>query len=342
MGAIQKHNAERDALQIPDRQAYEHFHEPLGDFGVFNGQFEQGLAGRYANDLTQGVEGWELGPAAGGTVDRVTGGLAGNWRLRGGQAGTGGGGSAIGWKYIPVDEDRDYYISAAFIASHVAATVFLQLRCYTAAKAFIADANVVNNVAPGTSWVRYQRNVGPNGDVAFPANTRYVRVRVFLQFNAALTNQWAYVDDVQFGQLKKTYSPLIRLTHDIAADTTLRDFTLQASTLYPGSAITLTLEEPGYIWIAYNILYTYNITAARTASHSVNVFIDGVLIPQPFLGGQIESSQINARTMFAVTGVSVAQAAGIHTMDLRLQVFNAGDTVECRYLTGYAYYTRQN
>ncbi len=106
MGAIQIHNAERDALQIPDRQAYEHYHEPLGDFGVYNGQFEQGLAGRYANDLAQGVEGWQLFPDVGGTVDRVNGGLAGNWRLRGGNVGMGQGGSAEGWKYIPVDENH--------------------------------------------------------------------------------------------------------------------------------------------------------------------------------------------------------------------------------------------
>ncbi len=342
MGAIQIHNAERDALQIPDRQAYEHYHEPLGDFGVYNGQFERGLAGRYANDLAQGVEGWKLTGEGGGSVDRVTGGLAGNWRLRGGQVGTGRGGSAIGWKYIPVDEDRDYYISAAFMATDVAATVFLQANCYTAAKVLITQAIPVNGATPGASWRRFQRNIGPNGDVAWPANTRYCRVRVFLQNNAALTNVFAYVDDVQFGQLKKTYSPLIRLVQDIAADTTQRDFTAQAWTLYPGSAITLTLEEPGYIWIAYNIHYTYNITAARTQSHFVSVFIDGVQIPAPFLGGHIESSQINARTMFAVTGVSVAQTGGAHTVDLRLFVVNAGDTVRCRHLTGYAFYTRQN
>ena len=140
MGAIQEHNAERDALQIPDRQAYEHYHEPLGDFGVYNGQFEQGLAGRYVNDLTQGVEGWELDPDTGGTVDRVNGGLAGNWRIRGGRAGTGSGGDLYSWKYFPVDEDRDYYISAAFITNNALATVSLGVACYTAAKVFIADA----------------------------------------------------------------------------------------------------------------------------------------------------------------------------------------------------------
>ncbi len=342
MGSIQIHNAERDALQIPDRQAYEHYHEPLGDFGVYNGQFEQGLAGRYANDLTMGVEGWELIPAAGGTVDRVNGGLAGNWRMRGGQVGTGQGGDIIGWKYIPVDEDRDYYISAAFIASVGTALVRLGAICYNAAKASLGFVSAVPGVAPGTSWVRYQRNIGPNGDAAWPAGTRYCRIRIFLQELGSLTNEWAYVDDVQFGQLKKTYSPLIRFVQGIATDTTTRDFTAQAHTLYPNSGITLTLEEPGYIWIAYNVHYTKNITAIRTLSHVIAVFIDGVLIPVPWLGGQIESSQINACTMFAVTGVSAAQTAGIHTVDLRLLVASAGDTIRCRYLTGYAYYTRQN
>ncbi len=337
MGAIQIHNAERDALQIPDRQAFEHYHEPLGDFGVYNGQFEQGLAGRYANDLTQGVEGWTLDPAAGGTVDRVTGGLAGNWRLRGGQVGTGGGGSAIGWKYIPVDEDRDYYISAAFIASHVAATVFLQLRCYTAAKAFIADANAVNNVAPGTSWVRYQRNVGPNGDAAFPANTRYVRVRVFLQFNGALTGAFAYVDDVQFGQLKKTYSPLIRLVQDVASDA-FEDFDKQVFTVWTNSTITLTLEEPGYIWWGYQFK-SRNRTQLRSHSFDAQVFIDGGA--EKLTVGQGHPVGIDFEQGTTLVGRSDGiEAVGAHTIDVRVNVFNAGDTVRGNNLTGYAFYTR--
>lgn len=335
MGAIQEHNAERDALQIPDRQAYEHYHEPLGDFGVYNGQFEQGLAGRYANDLAQGVEGWTLLPFAGGTIDRVNGGLAGNWRLRGGQAGTGQGGTAISWKYIPVDEDRDYYASAAFIANDAAATVFLQAFCYTAAKVFIAAANIVNSVAPGTSWVRYQRNIGPNGDVAWPANTRYVRIRVVLQFNGALTGAFAYVDDVQFQQLKKTYSPLIRLVQDVAGDAS-QNFTLQAFTIWVNSAITLTLEEQGYIWWAYQF-FTHSDTV-RVGGTQMQVFIDGGGQGLPVTQGR---DVIASRDTHALVGRSDAiEAVGAHTVDVRINVANVGDTVTGGNLVGYAFYTR--
>lgn len=337
MGSIQIHNAERDALQIPDRQAYEHYHEPLGDFGVYNGQFEQGLAGRYVNDLSQGVEGWELRPEGGGTVDRVNGGLAGNWRLRGGQAGTGRGGAATAWKYIPVDEDRDYYISAAFMATDVAATVFLQLNCYTAARAFIARAQVVNSVTPGTSWVRYQRNVGPNGDAPWPANTRYCRVRVFLQNNAALANAWAYVDDVQFGQLKKTYSPLIRLVQDVASDAG-QDFDKQAFTVWGNSDITLTLEEPGYIWWGYQFK-SRNRTQLRSYSFDAQVFIDAGA--EKLTLGQGHPVGIDFEQTTTLVGRSDGiEGVGAHTIDVRINVVNAGDTVRGNNLTGYAFYTR--
>ncbi len=338
MGSIQIHNAERDALQIPDRQAYEHYHEPLGDFGVYNGQFEQGLAGRYANDSKQGVEGWELLPNPDATIDRVAGGLAGNWRLRGGKAGTGQGGSALGWKYIPVDEDRDYYISAAFITTDVAAAVYLQLNCYTAAKVFIGRASPVNNVAPGTSWVRYQRNVGPHGDDAFPANTRYVRVRVLLQANAALTGQYAYVDDVQFGQLKKTYSPLIRLVQDVASDAS-HSFNTQAFAVWTNSSITLTLEEPGYIWWAYQFL-TRNTIAARVNSAQMQAFLDaggqGLLLAQ----GHDPINHLETTTL--VGRSDAIEAVGAHTVDVRILVTNAGDVVAGSNLVGYAFYTRAN
>ncbi len=334
--AIQEHNAERDALQIPDRQAYEHYHEPLGDFGVYNGQFEQGLAGRYANDLTQGVEGWTLDPAAGGTVDRVTGGLAGNWRIRGGRVGMGRGGPLVSWKYFPVDEERDYYISAAFIATDVAATVFLQMDCFTAAKALIGTVSAVNNAAPGTSWIRYQRNIGPNGDVAWLANTRYARVRIFLQFNAALTNVFAYVDDVQFGQLKKTYSPLIRLVQDVASDAS-EDFDKQVFTLWTNSAITLTLEEPGYIWWAYQFL-TRNLTNPQLDSCEMQVFIDGVGQGLFLIQGHDPG---NMRETTALVGRSDAiETAAAHTIDVRINVRHAGDTVRGSNITGYAFYTR--
>ena len=191
MGSIQIHNAERDALQIPDRQAYEHYHEPLGDFGVYNGQFEQGPDGRYP-----GAEGWNLLPDPSGTVDRVASGLAGNYRIRGGRAGLGTGGDIESWKYLPVDEDYDYSLSASFIGT-VNARVRMGLHCYDATKALVGTIFPLGNTVPGVVWVRYEFNVGPGG-TAFVANTRYIRIVIELQNDGAQTGEFAYVDDVHF------------------------------------------------------------------------------------------------------------------------------------------------
>ena len=335
MGAIQIHNAERDALQIPDRQAYEHYHEPLGDFGIYNGQFEQGLAGRYVNDANMGVEGWTLATFTDGTMVRVNGGLAGNWRLRGGQAGTGRGGNAIVWKYIPVDEDRDYYASAAFIANDPAATVFLQAFCYTAAKAFIAAVPIVDGATPGVSWVRYQRDIGPNGDVAWPANTRYARIRISLQDNRNLTGAFAYVDDVQFQQLKKTYSPLIRLVSGRISNDVTRTFNAGGPVVWAGSAITLTLEELGYIWYEYNGVVwgdTINVMA-----WDIEVFIDGVS-DNIIVGGV---PVVSNRTPFSMNQRStLSYAAGPHTLDVRV-TDNVG-IMQGALIRGSAFYVRVN
>lgn len=339
MGSIQIHNAERDALQIPDRQAYEHYHEPLGDFGVFNGQFEQGLAGRYANDETQGVEGWFLQPVgAGAVVDRVNGGLAGNWRIRGGNAGTALGGAIESWKYFPVDEDRDYYISAAFITDNAAATVYLGCDCFNAAKGNLGQAYVVNNFASGTSWRRFQRNIGPNGDVAWPAGTRYARIRVFLQGNAAIA-AFAYVDDVQFGQLKKTYSPLIRLVNAHSVPGGNQDFTLQAWTVYAGSAMTLTLEEPGHVWYSFTS-YGEDLQAADTPwSWGVAVFVNGVQqTAAQFFAVQGANDLIGFNT--GLQRADLAQAVGARVVDLRIFVRTAGHTVRIHSPVGSCFYVR--
>ena len=204
MGSIQIHNAERDALQIPDRQAYEHYPEPLGDFGVYNGQFEQGPDGRYP-----GAEGWNLLPDPGGTVDRVASGLAGNYRIRGGRAGMGTGGDIENWKYLAVDQTKDYMLSASFIGT-VNARVRMGLHCYSAAKALLGSIFPLANTIPGVAWVRYERVVGPGG-TAFINLTRYVRIVIELQNDAALTAEYAYVDDVHF---RWPFAVLAHAPHD--------------------------------------------------------------------------------------------------------------------------------
>jgi hypothetical protein len=266
----------------------------------------------------------------------VSGGLAGNWRIRGGNAGTALGGALNSWKYFPIDEDRDYYISAAFITDNAAATVYLGCDCFNAAKGGLGQAYVVNNVASGTSWIRYQRNIGPNGDVAWPAGTRYARLRVFLQGNAAIA-AFAYVDDVQFGQLKKTYSPLIRLVNGIASDAA-QNFTAQAFTLWTNSAITLTLEEPGYLWWGYQ--FDTRCNQVRTQAALLQVFIDGAGEKLALTQGSAAASTRQTNTLVGRSDSALTAAA--HTVDVRIWVVNAGDTVSGEHLTGYAFYTRQN
>lgn len=134
-------------------------------------------------------------------MERVTGGLAGNWCFRGGSSGTGRGGTLTGLRYIPVDSAKLYHLEAAFKADDAAATVYLGCACYDASKAYLSDVWVVTAATPGASWVRYQRIVGPTGHAALAANTAYIRVRAVLQYNAALVGKFAWVDDVRFVQM---------------------------------------------------------------------------------------------------------------------------------------------
>lgn len=176
------------------RNGFQYLHEPLGGIAVWNGQFETGPG----NGSPAGwPEGWELYTYAGGTVDRVNGGFAGNWRMRGGQVGTGAGGYIVSLRFIPVSVSVDYNLGAAFIGSSVNSQIYLGCECYDAAKAGLGNVWTVGPVSPGVAWVHYQTVLGPAG-TAWPANTRYARVRCVLQSDATLTNDWAYVDHVEF------------------------------------------------------------------------------------------------------------------------------------------------
>ena len=316
---------------------YKHYNEPVGDFGVWNGQFETGPG--------TSAEGWEFYPEAGATVQRqrTVGGCAGGWCAEGGQAGVGRGGTLLGLRYFCVDEYKDYYLAASFLADNAAATIYLGMRCYNSNKVLLGDVWGLSAIAPGTqAFVTRRLNIGPNGDETWwgAGGTRYARVLIRLQWNAALGNAHAYVDDVQFGQLKKTYSPLMRLVHEIASDAVERDFTAQAWILYPNSTMTITLEEPGFLWIFYRLLGHRNITAVRLYSHEFAVFIDGVLIPAPFFTAAQGSVAIGHYAPLCLAGPSVVQTRGVHTVDLCVFVVNAGDTIRCQFLSGAVFYVR--
>jgi len=327
---------------------YSAWHEPFGDFGLWNGQFEQyapigdpipvsalALAGPY-----QGPEGWEIYTYANGIVERTSvQALAGAYSLRGGQAGAGAGGYAVSKKFFPVDEDRDYMLTASFYGTNVACTKLLAIACYDSAMAALAPVVVVNWAAtnPAATWTRNFKKVGPNGDAAWPAGTAYARPIVGVQNNAALTGHYTYVDDVQFQQLKFADSTGIRLLADSATDAVLRTYTGAGVTVATNSAMALTLPEPGIIHIRYEIGAIRAITASRTSSYSWQAYIGGAGVGIRYLYGAIQNYY---RPLLLST--SSGQAAGTYAIDLRINVVNAGDQVEATGLIGYAYWTRQN
>lgn len=180
---------------------YAFMHGPFENFGVFNGQFEQGPSGAAETDPP---EGWLYTPiGAGGTFLRTTGGYAGNWCARGGQAAAGVGVNLFSQKYLPVAEPYVYAFQMA--AGQTAnGTIRPGLLCYDANKAligpvFMAAAFIPASIYP--AWTLYNYFCGGRG-AAFAAGTRYIRVLIRLQLNAALANAYTYVDDVKLQQVQ--------------------------------------------------------------------------------------------------------------------------------------------
>lgn len=189
---IQKRNDEHSYLHAPDLlpNDYADWHEPIGGFGAWNGQFECGP--------DDAPEGWELTPYAGGTIARTTSGRAGTYRLYAGQAGAGAGGYVISNRYYMVDEHAIYFLSGWFKGSNANAQISLGMLCYDANKAALATIYVANAVLPGVNWQTYPGSIGLGGVVAWPAGTRYARIYAVLQGDATQANCWAYVDNLCF------------------------------------------------------------------------------------------------------------------------------------------------
>ena len=182
--------------------AYSLMHGPYENFGVFNGQFEQGPS---EQDESEPPEGWLYTPiSAGGTFLRTTGGYAGNWCARGGRPGVGAGVDLFSQKYMPVAEAYVYAYQVA--ACHTNnGTLRPGLVCYNAAKAVLGNVWMAAAFIPatvyGVGWTLYSYFCGGVG-VAFSAGTRYVRLYLRLQVNAALNAAYTYVDDVKFQQVQ--------------------------------------------------------------------------------------------------------------------------------------------
>lgn len=326
---------------------YSAWHEPFGDFGLWNGQFEQyapigdpipvsvaALSGPY-----QGPEGWEIFTYSNGVVERTSvQALAGTYSLRGGQAGAGAGGYATSKKFFPIDEDRDYMLTASFYGTNVACTKYLGIQCYDSAMAALANVTLLNWTAtnPATTWTRSFKKIGPNGDQPWPAGTAYARPVVGLQNNAALTGHYTYVDDVQFQQLKFADSTGIRLLEDSCSDFAVRNFAGIGTTVHPGSAMTLTIPEAGWLWISYQVGSCFNSSAVRTGSWYWQAYIAAAGVGVAYVFGSFLNQYVPLN-LWTPVGV----AAGTHNIDLRITIPNA-DNVTTQNMIGIAYWTRVN
>jgi hypothetical protein len=176
---------------------YALMHGPYENFGVFNGQFDQGPSGQ--SEL-EPPEGWVFeSAAAGATIQRVTGGYAGNWCMKGGNPGTNQGGYLRSQKFLPVSTAYRYCLQVAAYQTGNG-TLRVGVSCYTAAKAVLTAVYTAAAFIPAAGWTLYTGFFGGAG-TAFTANTRYVRVRLNLQMNAALLGAYVYVDDCKFQQV---------------------------------------------------------------------------------------------------------------------------------------------
>ena len=335
MPPINRRNAARPDLLLPDQlgQGYQHWQEPLGDFGIFNGQFELGPG---SGSPPGWPEGWELNPYTGGTITREAGGFAGNWCMKAGQAGTGRGGQLFSLRYIPVYEAEDYYIAGAFKGDTVNSQIYFGVQCYDAAKADLGQVWVVSAGTPGVTWHNYERRIGPTGDAAFIATTRYIRVKVILQYDNTLTGDYAYCDNIQFQQQKATVSPKIHLTDVLITEATETFTDHTAFTLWANSTLNLTLEEPGYIW--YSFFWMTECDVARPVASRWQIFVDGVADTSSIR----TCSPIAAYEMpMCIAGrTSAILSAAAHIVDLRCEVANAGDNVLGQNLQAQGFYVR--
>jgi len=202
-------------------------------------------------------------------------------------------------------------------------------------KASLGYVYSLNPFLPGVTWVTRQTRIGPNGDVAWLADTCYARVVVQLQYDATLAGAWAYADDIQFQQMKATYSPLIRLMDGRVDDATDWTFTKQVYTVHAGSPITIYFEEPGYLWYSY--VWTWANSVTRAAALAASPYIDGAG-EATFVNVGLTANYYDTRTITMRSDGILAR--GNHTVDMRFHVFNAGDVCTVYQLNGVAYYTR--
>jgi len=332
---VQERNPEHDALHQTDEMLnhYRAFHEPIGDIGIWNGQFETDDDG-----VAPEPEGWQWEAATSDAfTHETTGGAAGGkWVKFVRPAGGWWWGGLLNLRYFPFDIYRDYYVSLAVKSSNTTSSIDVNYEFYD--ENWTALGNLFGpTIQPTTDWTRRQIRVGPNGDTPWPVPPppKYAYVRMSFSLKPDAQNEWVGIDDVQFQQMKATYSPLIRLMDGRVDDATDWTFTKQVYTVHAGSPITIYFEEPGYLWYSY--VWTWKNSATRTNALGGWPHIDGVG-QTTFVNVGLTADYYDTRTITMRSDGILAR--GNHTVDMRFHVFNAGDVCTVYQLNGVAYYTR--
>lgn len=155
-----RRNADMLRMAGADLMGYGATARPMGELAIANGSFE---LGRHPSQPDGWFDGWEVYPGA-NTIERQTGGQAGDW------CAYGDGGYMESVNYLPVSEGSEYAL-----AMWVNGDVDVSFACYQADHTHISDElleSVSTLVWESKSW-----NIGSSSH-AFPANTRYMRIRL--------------------------------------------------------------------------------------------------------------------------------------------------------------------
>jgi len=311
---------------------------PAEPFGICNGSFEMGPTPNYSI-----AEGWIHSSFDASSISELTtDAYDGKYAAKSGQVGTGGGANWNTANYYPVHEDIDYELSA-MVKSDNNGWVTVHVLNYDADKALIGSTSVYSAV-PGVNWMRVTHRVGPNGDIAWTAGTKFARIGLGLQTNAALTNAWGYADMVRFRPLAMADNRFIRLLElkNIASDTTL--WTLNVSgvpTPDPNAIINITTTEPGYLHISYTARCTYTATAVRLSAAHQFVRINAVTHQASLRSmGTWRAAQYYFMNQLSV--ILGPYAPGAYTVDFAWTILNAGETLKVLRRHASVFWTREN
>jgi hypothetical protein len=118
-----------------------------------------------------------------------------------------------------------------------------------------------------------------------------------------------------------------RLLQGWAVDTSTRTFTQQSYTAYTNLQLSFTLEEESYFWV-WALVNGYA-SAARATSYAAAIFVDGAQLNPPAIQGAPSANLWQPSSLALRSATSYAP--GSHTVDLRIYVYTAGDTITLRY-----------